>query len=159
MKSAYSIALLFVCVAGLHAQQSAKHAVAQSDSVAVTQSVDNFLIAFNSLEWEPFIKSFADDATIFFPEWEQARRVSGIKEIAQTWVDIFPEFKDSTSTLTLGISPRDIKIQLYEETAIVTFHLGKGEKFLSRRTLVMLKIKEKWKIAHLHASTLLPENK
>ena len=114
---------------------------AQHDSLAIKLSVDNFLHAFNSLQWEPFRKSFADDATIFFPDWEQASRISGIKEIEKTWLEIFPEFKDSTSTLKLGITPREIKIQLYDKTAVVTFHLGNGEKYLSRRTLVMVKRK------------------
>jgi ketosteroid isomerase-like protein len=132
---------------------------AQSDSLAVKLSVEKFLIAFNSLQWEPFRKSFTDDATAFFPDWEQASRASGRNELEKTWLKIFPEFNDSTSTLKLGITPGDIKVQLYGQTAIVTFHLGTGEKYLSRRTLVMVKIKREWKIAHLHASTLLPEEK
>ncbi len=132
---------------------------AQNDSLAVKVSVEKFLTAFNSLEWEPFRKYFTDDATIFFPDWEQATRVSGINNVEKTWLELFPEFKDSTSTLTLGIAPRDIKIQMYGPTAIVTFHLGKGEKYLSRRTLVMVKAKDDWKIAHLHASTLLLEDR
>jgi ketosteroid isomerase-like protein len=131
----------------------------QGDSTVVRLSVDRFLQSFNSLQWEPFRKSFTDDATIFFPDWEQSQRKSGIKEIEKTWLEIFPEFKDSTSTLKLGITPRDIRIQLYDQTAVVTFHLGNGEKYLSRRTLVMVKRKKEWKIAHLHASTLFPENK
>jgi hypothetical protein len=97
------------------------------------------LQSFNTLQWEPFRKSFTEDATIFFPDWEQASRKSGIKEIEKTWLELFPEFKDSTSTLKLGITPRDIRIQLYDQTAIVTFHLGNGEKYLSRRTLIMVR--------------------
>lgn len=133
------------------------HVSAQNDSLAVKLSVDRFLHAFNSLQWEPFRKSFADDATLFFPDWEQASRKSGIKEIEKTWLELFPEFKDSTSTLKLGITPLNMRVQVYGQMAIVTFHLGKGDKYLSRRTLVMVKVKEEWKIAHLHASTLLPE--
>ena len=121
--------------------------------------VERFLQSFNALQWEPFRKSFADDATIFFPEWEQASRRVGRQEIEKTWLELFPEFKDSTSTLKLGITPRDIRIQLFDQTAVVTFHLGNGEKYLSRRTLVMVKRKKEWRIAHLHASTLFPENK
>ncbi|HOX81531.1 MAG TPA: nuclear transport factor 2 family protein [Chryseolinea sp.] len=132
----------------------------QSDSTDVKVSVEKFLQSFNSLQWEPFRKSFADDATIFFPEWEQASRRIGRAEIEKTWLDLFPEFKDPNNILKLGITPRDVRIQVYDQTAIVTFHLGNGEKYLSRRTLVMVKQKEEWKIAHLHASTLFPpENK
>ena len=130
-----------------------------SDSIAVKLLVERFLQSFNALQWKPFRKSFADDATIFFPEWEQASRRVGRQEIEKTWLELFPEFKDSTSTLKLGITPRDIRIQLFDQTAVVTFHLGNGEKYLSRRTLVMVKRKKEWRIAHLHASTLFPENK
>jgi len=125
-----------------------------NDSVAVRLSVEKFVAAFNALLWEPFKKSFTDDASIFFPDWEQAVRKAGKKEIEKTWLEIFPEFKDSANTLQLDITPRDMLIQLYGKTAIVTFHLGSGKKYLARRTLVMIKRKKEWKIAHLHASVL-----
>jgi ketosteroid isomerase-like protein len=142
------VVLLASSVFSTHAQKS--------DSTDVKVSVEKFLQSFNSLQWEPFRKSFVDDATIFFPEWEQASRRIGQEEIEKTWLELFPEFKDPNNTLKLGITPRDVRIQVYEQTAIVTFHLGNGEKYLSRRTLVMVKQKEEWKIAHLHASTLFP---
>jgi len=133
------------------------NAPAQSnDSLAVQLSVKKFVEAFNTLQWEPFKNSFTDDATIFFPDWEDAPRKVGIKEIEKTWLEIFPEFKDLANTLKLDITPRDMLIQLYGQTAVVTFHLGTGEKYLARRTLVMAKIKKEWKIAHLHASVLFP---
>lgn len=131
----------------------------QSDSLAVKVSVEKFLQSFNSLQWESFRKSFTEDATIFFPDWEQASRKAGTREVEETWLKIFPEFKDPTITLKLDITPRNMMIQLYGSTAIVTFQLGSGEKYLSRRTLVMIKKDGGWKIAHLHASTLSPEDK
>ncbi len=127
-----------------------------NDSVAVRLSVEKFVVAFNTLQWEPFKNSFTEDATIFFPDWEEAVRKVGIKEIEKTWLEIFPEFKDLANTLKLDIKPRDMLIQLYGQTAVVTFHLGSGEKYLARRTLVMVKRKKQWKIAHLHASVLFP---
>ncbi len=131
------------------------HGQAQTnDSVAVQLSVEKFLSSFNSLQWEPFRQSFTDDATIFFPDWEEAQRKVGSKEIEKTWLQIFPEFKDIANTLQLGIASREMMIQVYGQTAIVTFHLGNGEKYLGRRTLVMVKTKGEWKIAHLHASVL-----
>jgi ketosteroid isomerase-like protein len=133
--------------------------VKANDSAAVRLSVEKFVAAFNTLQWEPFKRSFTEDATIFFPYWEQALRKAGKKEIEKAWLEIFPEFKDSANTLQLSIAPRDMLIQLYGQTAIVTFHLGDGEKYLARRTLVMVKKKKEWKIAHLHASVLLPVEK
>ncbi|HRE68426.1 MAG TPA: nuclear transport factor 2 family protein [Cyclobacteriaceae bacterium] len=146
-------ALIFVIVLN----SLAIHAQAQNDSLAVKLSIEKFFVAFNSFQWEPFRESFTDDATIFFPDWEQASRKSGINEIERTWLELFPEFRDSTSTLKLNIVPRNIKLQLYDDTAVVTFHLGNGEKYVARRTLVMVKIEKRWKIAHLHASILFPQ--
>ena len=132
-------------------------ASAQSnDSLPVQLSVEKFVAAFNTLQWQPFKNSFTEDATIFFPDWEDAPRKVGSKEIEKTWLEIFPEFKDSANTFKLDIKPRDMLIQLYGQTAVVTFHLGSGEKYLARRTLVMVKRKKEWKIAHLHASVLFP---
>lgn len=124
------------------------------DSIAVMKSATNFVTAFNNFNWTAFRESFTDDATIFYPFWNQAKRVKGRQEIETAWLTIFPEFIDSTNTRKLQISPKDINIQLYRQTAIVTFHLGDGVNSLSRRTLIMLKKKRSWKIAHLHASSL-----
>ena len=128
------------------------------DSIAVIKSANNFVTAFNNFNWAAFRESFTDDATIFYPFWNQARRIQGRQEIDSTWLTIFPEFGDTKNTKKLQISPKDINIQVYKQTAIVTFHLGDGIKTLSRRTLVMIKENGNWKIAHLHASSV-SENK
>jgi len=101
-----------------------------------------------------FRNSFSSDATIFFPSWEEGKRRIGQKEIEETWLEIFPEFIDSTKKFELKIDPKNIFMQLYGNTAIVTFHLVPKDNYLSRRTLVLIKEKEEWKIVHLHASTL-----
>ena len=124
------------------------------DSIAVMKSVNNFVTAFNNFNWSPFRESFADDATMFHPFWNQARRMKGRQEIEKAWLTIFPEFGDTNNSRKLQISPKDINLQLYRQTAIVTFHLGDGLNTLSRRTLVMTKKKRSWKIAHLHASSV-----
>jgi hypothetical protein len=49
------------------------------DSIAVMKSATNFVIAFNNFNWTAFKTSFTDDATIFYPFWNQARRVNGRK--------------------------------------------------------------------------------
>lgn len=124
------------------------------DSIAVIKSANTFVTAFNNFDWTAFRESFTDDATIFYPFWNQARRIQGRQEIETAWLTIFPEFGDSNNTRKLQISPKDIHIQLYGRTAIVTFHLGDGVKTLSRRTLIMVKEKRSWKITHLHASSV-----
>jgi ketosteroid isomerase-like protein len=118
------------------------------------KSANNFVIAFNNFNWTTFKASFTDDVTIFYPFWNQPRRIQGRREIENAWLTIFPEFGDTNNTRKLQISPKDIHIQLHQHTAIVTFHLGDGVNTLSRRTLIMVKKKRSWKIAHLHASSV-----
>lgn len=130
----------------------------QKDSIAVMKSVNNFVSAFNHFNWDSFRKSFTDDATIFFPYWSQAKRIQGRQEIEKAWLTIFPEFVDVNNTRKLQITPKDIHVQLYQQNAIVTFHLGDGINSLSRRTLLMIKEKDSWKIAHLHASSVTKES-
>jgi ketosteroid isomerase-like protein/quercetin dioxygenase-like cupin family protein len=124
------------------------------DSIAVMKSVTDFVAAFNHFNWTAFRESFADDATMFHPFWNQAKRLQGRQEIETAWLTVFPEFADINNTRKLQISPKDINLQFYRHTAIVTFHLGDGVNALSRRTLVMEKKKRSWKIVHLHASNL-----
>jgi ketosteroid isomerase-like protein/quercetin dioxygenase-like cupin family protein len=124
------------------------------DSIAVMKSVTDFVTAFNNFNWAPFRESFTDDATMFLPFWNQAKRLQGRQEIETAWLTIFPEFKDSNNIRKLQISPKDINLQFFRHTAIVTFHLGDGVNAISRRTLVMEKKKRSWKIVHLHASNL-----
>ncbi len=124
------------------------------DSLNVINSVTNFVAAFNNFNWATFRASFTDDATMFHPFWSQPRRRRGRQEIETAWLAIFPEFVDANNTRRLQITPKDIHLQIYGQTAIVTFHLGDGIKQLSRRTLVMIREKDNWKIAHLHASSV-----
>ena len=123
-----------------------------NDSLNVMRATEKFLYAFNNFNWPVFRDSFDSSATIFYPEWQPARRVVGKVEIEKTWLELFPEFADSANTSKMNITPKDIFVQLYGETAIVSFHLGDGKAWLSRRTLAMLKRKNDWKIIHLHAS-------
>ena len=125
-----------------------------NDSLEVTKATQNFVKAFINFDWKNFRNSFSSDATIFFPGWEEGKRRVGQKEIEETWLELFPEFIDSTKKFDLKIDPKNIFMQLYSNTAIVTFHLTPNDNYLSRRTLVFIKEKEVWKIVHLHASSV-----
>ena len=51
------------------------------------------------------------------------------------------------------LAPQNLEGQvLGAETAVVSFHLRNTER-IARRTRVMQKVRGKWPIAHLHAST------
>ena len=123
-----------------------------NDSLEVVKATQKFLNAFNSLDWEIFRNSFAPDATIFYPVWEEPKRRNGKNETEETWLQLLPEFIDPANTFKLTITPKDLFIQLYDHTAIVSFHLGEEKNSIYRKTIVFVKEKEDWKIVHLHAS-------
>jgi len=83
------------------------------DSIAVMKSATDFVTAFNNFNWTTFRASFTDDATMFYPFWDQASRIEGRQELDTVWLTIFPEFVDTKNTRKLHINPKDLKIQLY----------------------------------------------
>lgn len=144
--SVYIIPLLFVVTVS-EAQVK--------DSIEVMSAATKFVTAFNHFQWQPFKKSFSDDASIFFPVWDYSGRIKGRKEFEKTWLELFPEFINNPSKDSLTISPQDIRVQVFASTAIMSFHLGDPQRDLARRTIVCVKEKETWKIVHLHASRIV----
>lgn len=127
------------------------------DDVQVTMQA--FLVAFNNLDMPAFISFFADDATFFnrpapppqtFPD-----RVQGTREIQRVFQVVFDQIRAGSGRTTppyQNIQPQDLLVQRFDDTAIVTFHLGTPTA-RSRRTFVLRRIAGAWKIEHLHAST------
>ena len=114
-----------------------------------------FLAAFAALDWEPFRRSFADDATVFFPLTDHPQRAEGRDEIERLFRGVFERARaDSPNGPPyLALQPHDLSIRYMGEGAYVTFHLH-DPGVLCRRTLILQHGTEGWKIAHLHASNL-----
>ena len=83
-----------------------------SESETVMESVNKFVASFNNFDWPTFQGFFTEDATIFHPFWENAKRVQGKENIDNVWSEIFPEFMDSENTLSLQITPDDLNIRI-----------------------------------------------
>jgi ketosteroid isomerase-like protein len=132
----------------------------QADSIAVLVTTNNFLIAFRNLEWDRFKEYFADDATAFFPP--SARypyRANNKSAIMDIFKMVFENaHKRKTSAPYLDIDPKDIKIQMAGQVAIVSFTLNDPD-MLSRRTLIWAKRSDRWMIIHLHASGIILSDK
>ncbi len=126
---------------------------ADSNSLAVQKAADDWIAAFNNLEWETFRNSFTDDATVFFPFIQVPRRASGRAEVETLFKQFFDALrKRKPAPPYQNLDPKDGQIQMLgKDAAIFTFHLP-GEESFNRRTLVFRKEKGKWLIAHLHAS-------
>ena len=123
------------------------------DSTDVMTRANAFVSAFNHFKWEEFRNFFSDDASMFHPQAENKERITGKNEIEARWLKIFPQFADTANKQVMKITASGIHVQIYDKTAIVSFHLP-GDTNFGRRSIVWVKQKGVWKIVHLHASNL-----
>ena len=128
--------------------------VAQPTSDEVEQVIKAFLVPFSNQNVAEFIEYFADDAVVFFPSSRfAAGRVEGKTNIASTFATVFKPGQPAPATGRPLIQPQDLKIQRFGDAAVVTFHLG-SDTTRGRRTFVLRRVDSKWRIVHLHASTI-----
>jgi ketosteroid isomerase-like protein len=129
-----------------------------SDSAptAVQKRAEQFIEAFINLDWERFRSFFATDATAFFPPSAQfPRRANGKAEIEQVFRAVFEAARRRKSSPPyLNIEPKEMKVQMLGDVAIVTFHLEDPDMF-GRRTIIFQRQGRQWLIVHLHASGIL----
>ena len=120
--------------------------------IEVRRTLSDFIQAFDNLDWDRFRAAFADDATVFYPR-AFPRRADGRAEREQTFQQVFSQIRAGrTKGPYMDLQPRDLRIQIAGEVAIVTFHLEDRIGFVNRRTIVLQKAAGEWKIIHLHAS-------
>lgn len=147
--AALAAALLTPCAA------SAQGAAA--DSVGAHRAAVRFLAAFDSLQWEPFRAYFADDVTMFFPFSDTPARADGREAVEARFRRFFDaghaawSRSGRTGPPRMGINPRDLRVQMAGDVAIVSFHLGTTSP--SRRSIVFHRRADgAWKVVHWHAS-------
>ncbi|MGI8406930.1 MAG: YybH family protein, partial [Actinomycetota bacterium] len=149
-----SLAVFIICILSpIPVSGQTKVSGDDAKTKAVLRAAEAFVEAFSNLDWEPFRATFADDATMFFPfPWGLLSRASGKGEIEAQFKPAFGEDKKQGRVPPyLDIEPKDMKIQMAGDVAIMTFHLpGKGH--MARRTIVWQKRGGRWLIVHLHAS-------
>jgi ketosteroid isomerase-like protein len=121
----------------------------------VRKTMTDFLAAFSNRDISAFIAYFAEDATAFFPPAATApsARVQGRQAIQETFTTIYERYPPRSTTTRPPIAPQDLHIQEFDGTAIVTFHLG-NDVARQRRTFVLRRIGDAWKIVHLHGSAI-----
>jgi ketosteroid isomerase-like protein len=111
-----------------------------------------FIQTFDNLDWERFRSFFADDATVFYPRG-MARRAHGRAEIEDNFQQVFTEIRGNRKQPPyMDLQPHDLHIQRFGDIAIATFHLDDRPGMVNRRTIVLHRVGDAWKIVHLHAS-------
>jgi ketosteroid isomerase-like protein len=124
----------------------------QSAEADVREALAHFIRAFDNLDWEHFRLAFDDNATVFYPR-AMGQRANGRAEFEAGFKTVFQQIRGSkTAVPYMDIQPKELKIQLFGDVAIATFHLDDRAEFLNRRTIVLHKMENGWKIVHLHAS-------
>ena len=130
-----------------------------SAEAEIRKTLADFIQAFDNLDWDRFRASFADDATVFYPR-EFPNRANGRREYERTFQKVFDRIRAGRNQGPyMDIQPRDLRLQIVGNIAIVTFHLDDRPAFLNRRTIVLQKRPSGWKIIHLHASEVATQAK
>lgn len=124
----------------------------------VRDTLAKFIYAFDNLDWEAFRLAFDDDATVFYPR-AFPERANGRAEFEKTFKVFFQQIRGGkTAAPYMDIQPKDMKVQMFGDCAIATFHLGDRPGLLNRRTIVLKKTNAVWRIVHLHASEVSASN-
>jgi len=127
----------------------------EKDSIEISRALHGFVHALEYLDADHLQNFFGKNATVFFPPSALvAGRVQGIDSIMAVFKRFFERVKQTkTGPHYLEIDPEKIKIDIEGNVAIATFELSDNDG-LSRRSVVMIKEKDKWIILHLHASKI-----
>ena len=132
--------------------------MSEADTSAVRAALDEFLTAFDHLDWERFRRCFASDATVFFPWDLHPRRADGTTEVEAEFKRFFEEVRTrAAGPPYLNLVPHDVTIQVWQDVALVTFHLDRPPT-IGRRTLVLQRQTQQWRLVHLHASGITVPN-
>lgn len=146
--------VLCSCLASAARQGStAPHA---GNKTQVQEFVASFVQAFDNLDFPKFRDCFAEDASVFYPEFFP-RRVEGERQLNESWRKVFDNIRAQSGKSKapyMNLMPVDIQMQMLPNVAIVTFHLEHAGTAVGRRTLVLRKSSRGWQIVHLHASNV-----
>jgi ketosteroid isomerase-like protein len=124
----------------------------RSGGIGPEATLHAFVQAFDNLDWERFRRFFADDATVFYPRGT-AGRAHGRAEFEANFQQVFTQIRGNRKQPPfMDLQPHDLYIQRFGDIAIATFHLNDRPGVLNRRTIVLHRVGDDWKIVHLHAS-------
>src|SRR3984957_5885178 len=94
-----------------------------SADAEVRGALARFVQAFDNLDWENFRLAFSDDATVFYPRGFP-ERADGRGQFEKTFKLVFEQIRNRrTVGPYMDIQPKDMKIQVFGNIAIATFHL------------------------------------
>jgi hypothetical protein len=149
--------------ASLAATPAVAGAAAQDDARASAETaLRAFLHAFENDDLATMEASFAPDAVCFDPVVASARgsgpldvqalhRKPGMPPTMRALVE--SSLKSGSGPPYRTLDPRDLLVQTDGKMALCTFHLEAPTGF-ARRTIVLIRRGQAWKILHIHASNV-----
>jgi len=126
-------------------------------------TVEAFVDALSRADLPGLLDCLAEDATLFAPWPDTPALIEGREAIGAVVEPLFEDLRErGEGPVYMKLVPRDLHAQSMGETAIVTFHLGQlpaapplQDYSFSRRTFVLRLIDDRWRIVHLHASSVI----
>jgi uncharacterized protein (TIGR02246 family) len=153
LRTARAGVALLVIAAALSAGPAAA-GPSKADLASIQAVVDTFVEALDTADIGRFSALFAPDATAFFPLAPLYTRLEDKDQITKVFTAFFAGVrKGKTGPRYMNLVPQGQKVQLYGDTAVVTFHF-EGPDLIARRTLVLRREGDAWLIVHMHASGL-----
>lgn len=113
------------------------------------ETLADFLAAFRQLDLDGMMGYFADDATAFAPVHHARARLADRQAIRAMFARVIAAVR-TTGATEMSLNPTDMRTQALGERAVITLHL-RGDH-LGRRTFVLDRRGNGWRIVHLHAS-------
>jgi len=146
-----AIAVLCLTCPAIAAQQNSRK--------KVERTFNRFIVAFNNLDWDTFRSALADDVTLFNPDIPEAPnlgRLDGRQRVEESFKAVFAASRrQSNGPPYLHIVPKNVRVQMLGDSAIVTFEFDRDGNSFGRRTFVFHRGVHGWKIAHIHASNVV----
>lgn len=159
-RACFAAALLLFVASCASSSSPARHATGSDDPVAV---VNAFVAALCNADLDSLVATFADDATVFTPIPSVPQRVAGKAAIRQAFAPFLESLRATGGGPPyMSLNPREVEVRRFDQTAIVTFHLGQlpsadGHQptSFSRRSFVLRYASGRWLIVHLHGSNVV----
>lgn len=126
---------------------------------SIEKVVERFIHGIETLDADLIASTFDADAVVFQP-LGPPQRFNGLPEISAAFHALFDDGRAEGQTQT--VTPRRKNLQMFGDTAVLTFELG-GEMpgspnpatgRLGRRTVVLHRFADGWRIVHLHGSNV-----
>jgi ketosteroid isomerase-like protein len=119
------------------------------------ETLNQFLAAVMSQNLDRILPFFNQEAQMFSPLGIYDARLDGLAAIGKQFASIMEVVKSQAGG-GLKIEPQDLDVrEIAPNAALITFHLRLPGP-LHRRTFLMTKGANGWRIAHIHASIASP---